>query len=961
MKKYPIPAAISCSQQTEDLLRMNVTKSIAQLTEAEIYNLLQDIERNKVELKLQNEELKQAKEQATIAANKYIKLYDFAPTGYFALTKNGEIAELNLAGAKMLGDDRSKFINKRFGLFVSEETKPVFNHFLEKVFSSNANETCKATLATDGNPLMYLQLNGIHSQSEELCFVTAVNITESMLAEEKLLAEQAFRNSIESALFSGIAIVDDEGRQTYVNPYFCKLFGWSAEELTGKTTPFVYWPADQLQAIGEAFQLTLANKAPTNGFELEFVRKNGNRIPVNVIISPFNDGKKRIGWLANVVDITERKHAEEALRAANSYNRRLIEASIDPLATIGSDGKISDVNSSTEQVTGYSRSELIGTDFADYFTEPEKATSGYQQVFANGSVHDYPLEVMNRNGKITPVLFNATIYKDENGISTGVFAAARDITERIHAEEAIQTERKNFQSVFESSPVPLLVIDETTNIIMVNQVAIKFCGGTASEILQHRPGNALHCVHSSKDPRGCGYANDCNLCIVRNSIERLIAEGGSLDGADVELELYRNGKSRKVWITVGVEPLLINGKDHWCIAMSDITDRKNAEETTYLSEQKLKSYFDNAGDAIYVVESETGKIINCNTQACIDLGYQTEELLKLSTFDIEVEIPQNTIVEIHQLADSKNIKTITGQHKRKDGTTFPVEIRMSVLPASQPKLLVAFVRNISERKIAEQEIRQKNEDLQKLNATKDKFFSIIAHDLRSPFNGILGFSNILVDQIQEKNYEGIEEYALVVQKSAQRALSLLINLLDWSRSQIGLVKFSPEYVEIGLLIKDVVELFVDIAHQKKIELSIELPSKVIAFGDKEMLNTILRNLVSNAIKFSRPGGTVIISVEVQPSELTISVSDTGVGISKARIDKIFLIDQSNSTIGTQNEQGTGLGMILCKEFVEKHHGKIWIESEVENLSAGKAGGTTIYFTLPSPANLKAEVRIPQKN
>ena len=176
-----------------------------------------------------------------------------------------------------------------------------------------------------------------------------------------------------------------------------------------------------------------------------------------------------------------------------------------------------------------------------------------------------------------------------------------------------------------------------------------------------------------------------------------------------------------------------------------------------------------------------------------------------------------------------------------------------------------------------------------------------------------------------------------------------------------MVKFSPQYVEIGIMIRDVVNLFVDIAHQKRVELSIELPSKVIAFGDKDMLNTILRNLVSNAIKFSHPGGTVIISAVVQPTELTISVCDTGVGISKARIDKLFQIDQSKSTIGTQNEQGTGLGLILCKEFVEKHLGKIWVESEVENLPAGKTGGSTIYFTIPLPANLKTENRIPQKN
>lgn len=134
-------------------------------------------------------------------------------------------------------------------------------------------------------------------------------------------------------------------------------------------------------------------------------------------------------------DITEHKRAEKAIKLANAYNRSLIEASVDPLVTIGPDGKITDVNNSTESVTGYSRKELIGTDFSDYFTEPEKAREGYKHVFQEGLVRDYPLEIQHRNGHITPVLYNASIYKDEAGKVIGIFAAARDITERRKAEK----------------------------------------------------------------------------------------------------------------------------------------------------------------------------------------------------------------------------------------------------------------------------------------------------------------------------------------------------------------------------------------------------------------------------------------------------------------------------------------------------------------------------------------------
>ena len=169
------------------------------------------------------------------------------------------------------------------------------------------------------------------------------------------------------------------------------------------------------------------------------VCKDGSYLWVFVSAKAFFDGAgKFAGSLGMFTDITERKKAEETVRLSSIYNRSLIEASLDPLVTIGHDGKIMDVNGATELVTGYSRNELIGTDFSDYFTEPEKARTGYQQVFTDGNVRDYPLEISHKEGHVTPVLYNASVYRDETGKVIGVFAAARDITERKKAEDALK-------------------------------------------------------------------------------------------------------------------------------------------------------------------------------------------------------------------------------------------------------------------------------------------------------------------------------------------------------------------------------------------------------------------------------------------------------------------------------------------------------------------------------------------
>ncbi len=237
------------------------------------------------------------------------------------------------------------------------------------------------------------------------------------------------------------------------------------------------------------------------------------------------------------------------------------------------------------------------------------------------------------------------------------------------------------------------------------------------------------------------------------------------------------------------------------------------------------------------------------------------------------------------------------------------------------------------------QIKRQNEELKNINATKDKFFSIIAHDLRSPFGAIVGYSNILEKQVEKKNYSGIAEFAEIIQISSEKAMALLMNLTEWAQSQTGIIRFNPKPLDMVDLIHEAVNLFSDIANQKLIEIEKILPPEAPVMADKAMVSTILRNLLSNAIKYSEPGGKITLSVTIKTDELIVFVADSGVGIPENRMDRIFRIDESYSTSGTMNEKGTGLGLILCKEFIDKHNGKIWVESK-----EGK--GSVFYFSLP---------------
>ena len=248
-------------------------------------------------------------------------------------------------------------------------------------------------------------------------------------------------------------------------------------------------------------------------------------------------------------------------------------------------------------------------------------------------------------------------------------------------------------------------------------------------------------------------------------------------------------------------------------------------------------------------------------------------------------------------------------------------------------------RHITERKEAEQRLRQQKEELNELNATKDKFFSILAHDLKNPFSSLYSLS-----QLMDENYSHLdEEDKLVALKrihnSAELIYNLLENLLTWSKSQRGFIDYSPTEFDLVLQVEENINLHRIHAEKKGVLLKTNVKKTYTAFADRQMINTVLRNLINNAVKFTESGKTVEVSVRREEKFLEVEVKDEGVGISKENMEKLFRIDVKYKTLGTSGEKGTGLGLILCHEFVQKNFGAIWCESQ-----PGK--GTSFFFTVP---------------
>lgn len=234
-------------------------------------------------------------------------------------------------------------------------------------------------------------------------------------------------------------------------------------------------------------------------------------------------------------------------------------------------------------------------------------------------------------------------------------------------------------------------------------------------------------------------------------------------------------------------------------------------------------------------------------------------------------------------------------------------------------------------------------ELKELNASKDKFFSIIAHDLKNPFNSIIGFSEMLKDEINTRDLSAMEDYARQINDSAVQTLRLLENLLEWANSQTGKIGFNPTMVNLSAFFSEEFGVLNDMAAGKNIKLHSSFPENLTIVADKNMIKTILRNLISNAIKFTHKDGHVEVMARIDREKVSFSVSDTGIGMTKEYLAKLFRIDSNLSTRGTENEKGTGLGLFLCKEFVEKHGGNIWAESE-------QGHGSIFKFILPLNSN-----------
>ncbi|MFZ4562473.1 MAG: PAS domain S-box protein [Bacteroidales bacterium] len=389
-------------------------------------------------------------------------------------------------------------------------------------------------------------------------------------------------------------------------------------------------------------------------------------------------------------------------------------------------------------------------------------------------------------------------------------------------------------------------------------------------------------------------------------------------------------------------PIMLNGKK--CIVgfFQDVTARRQMEEALRESEAVHRNLIERMMDGVYK-STHDGKFVDVNSAMVKLLGYDSkEELLAIDIKkDLYFEPGDRESLQLLEKWEEMAVYPV----KKKDGSEIWVEDHGWYITGENGEILFheGITRDITERKRAEEEIQLKNEQLHQANAEKDKFFSIIAHDLRGPFQPLLGFTRMLAEDLPKLRQDEIQKMALSMRSAANKLFDLLENLLEWSRMQRGLINFEPGSF---FLLPKISESLVLVQHaiaEKGIEIRYDVSEDLRVFADGNMFESIIRNLVSNALKFTAPRGNIsIIARSAGDHWVEIKVNDTGIGMNKEIVENLFRLDTNTNRKGTEGEPSTGLGLIICKDLIKKHGGKLWVESE-----EGK--GSTFYFTLPAKA------------
>jgi PAS domain S-box-containing protein len=882
-----------------------------------------------------NTERRKAESALRESEEKHRVLFENSPDAYLTIL-NGKYNDCNKAAENLLCGARDQIIGRSPDA-LSPEMQPN-GELSEKAAANRMAQAIESGFILfewvhrrfDGSDFWAeISIGVIQIDGQPALFTAMRDITKRKKIEEALReSEEKFRTIAETSPLAIYMSTGIEQKAEYVNQTFVKKFGYTMEDVptVKEWWPLAYPDEEYRHQVAAEWQKRISI-AVENHSEIE---------PMDTVVTCKDGSLKNIQWGYKTIrkqnwafglDLTERIHAE----MENQKTKKLLEDSQNAGRIGGWEFDIDTLELKwTKEMYNIHEVDLSykpNVDQRDNFYTPESipvVNNAVNRAIEYGEPYEIDSEIITAKGNRRSV---KAIGKPDLE-NRRIFGLFHDITERKLAEQVLHETNAYLENLINYANGPIIVWDPQLRITRFNHAFEFITGRTEAEVL----GKSLEILFPP--------------AFAENSMNQIRKTQTGERWETVEIEIQHRDKSARTLLWNSATLFMPDGKTPIAtIAQGqDITERKQMEEKLIASSTRLVLATRAGGVGIWdydivnnilewddqmfslygITKSQFGGAYEAwLTGVHPESKAQSEAKIQLALngekeFDTEFKVlwPDGSVHDIRALAIV--LRSSTGKPLRMIGTNWDITLQ----------------------KKAEAEIKHRSEELHELNATKDKFFSIIAHDLKSPFNSILGFSEMLKNEARDLDINSIEQYAGIINSSAQHTFELLINLLDWARMQQGKIPFEPKPVLFNDIVNSEFERLKETAGKKNISLIDENQRNIILKADENMLCSVIRNLISNAIKFTPKQGFVKVSAEFRDDYVHILVSDSGIGINPEIIGKLFKIETSFTTRGTENEKGTGLGLLLCKEFIEKHGGKIWVESE-----EGK--GSTFGFSLPA--------------
>lgn len=841
------------------------------------------------------------------------------PSGTIMASSRAEI----LSRHPMIGIDKQGkliFENVQEGFDNAELIKNMLNE--KKTIKTEAN------YRTDENEriyqVIYIPFTEVND-SVEFILIVLKDVTNESEKESELnqeLNELKRYEDISNAITDAIINIDLNGNISYWNDAATDLFGLSRSEVFGK---FI---GRAIPSIDEKYFGILKNELQENrSWKGEFWTSEKNKeADLLAVRMALIEADNYIVILCN--SITERAIIEKQLRVSEERYRNIVTNTREFICTFEAEGNITYVNPFFVKEFGYSEDELLNMNLKDLLdpVQFDREDSEFESLYQDDA-ESIELTLLKKDQSSVYVLANFTASKDLSGRVANYNAIFTDITEKKRAEKDLLMIR----TVFEASQDGI-AIQSGRKYILVNDRFVQMFGYNSIEDVV---GNDLLDFVSEEDVE--------KVAGIIESFE----QGEEVDNRYVYIAKRKDGsvfhveKSTSSYETADGVFIVSTYRD--------ITKEKQAIDDLEVSEERYRSITENINDCVWSAESKQGKLQMVFYSEVITkiTGYASETFLEDNRLWLRIIHPNDAKSVVSRLRSfyADNVRNSTELEYRiinNLGNIVWIKNKINVLRNKEGIIEKVFglASDITLSKRAEEELKKSANELKVLNETKDRFISIISHDLRTPFSSILGFTDMLLSDRNMTEDKQIQ-YIGFIQESSRNMLSLVNSLLDWTRLQTGRMHFEPQRINAKYVVTKAIQVLSGSALQKNINLVSDLVNDVYIHADENLLFQVFNNLISNAIKFTQQEGNITVSAQplVKQRLMQFKVRDTGIGIKEEDIHKLFKVDTKYTTPGTSGEKGSGLGLSLCYDIVKKHGGDIAVRSEY-------GVGTEFIFTIP---------------